>query len=105
MANDIDYVDVTENGYDKDALRGKTMVFMPDIDYGLLDRLEELSNEDTKLITVPITLPVMDIISQLDYAGIQITSEQLESLRCGIRNTIIKAIRFGGEMTTNEEDN
>ena len=65
------------------------LLYMPDLSYKEMSDLEDFASEnDIKLINIPITLPVMDIVKQAEYAGIEITQEFVISIRNGIRKLI-----------------
>ena len=95
----IEYVDTTI--YSGDQLsellhiadKKPVLLYMPDIDYGEMQRLEDFAKENNlKLINIPITLPLMDIVKQAEYAGVEITSEFIANIRSGLRILITSAL-------------
>ena len=65
------------------------LLYMPDLNYKEMQDLEDFAKaNDVKLINIPVTLPVMDIVKQAEYAGIEITQEFIIAIRNGIRNLI-----------------
>ena len=65
------------------------LLYMPDLNYKEMQDLEDFAKaNDVKLINIPVTLPVMDIVKQAEYAGIEITKEFVIAIRNGIRNLI-----------------
>ena len=65
------------------------LLYMPDLNYKEMQDLEDFARENQlKLINIPVTLPVMDIVKQAEYAGIEITNDFVIAIRNGIRKLI-----------------
>lgn len=91
----IEYVDVSKHSKKEleQLVKGTghemVLLYMPDLDYKKMQEFESLAEANgVKLINIPITLPVMDIVKQAEYAGIEITKEFVVSIRNGIRDLI-----------------
>lgn len=106
LSGNTRYIDVTD--YDIDMVKmlllsnnecdTKTvLLYMPDINYRAMHELEELApSGNFALLTIPITLPLMDIAKQMEYAGIEVSNELLFQLRYGIRKMIVEILSKEG---------
>lgn len=70
------------------------LLYMPDFDYNKMQTVEDFAKEnDFKLLNIPITLPVMDIVKQAEYAGVEITSDFITEIMNGLRILITDTMR------------
>lgn len=93
------YIDVTD--FDIDDLQNlrqnedkrQVLLYMPALNFDAMHKLEACaSSADMDLITVPITLPLMDITKQMEYAGIDMSADILCRIRDGIRKMIVDTL-------------
>lgn len=89
------YVDVTTYSRSKIssllhvADKKPILLYMPYLDFKGMEWLEAKAKESgTQLLNIPITLPVMDIVKQSEYAGIEITSDFVLMIMNGMRDLI-----------------
>lgn len=92
------YFDVTEcNSKDLQAItkadKNLVLVYMPDLDYSEMEKLEKFAKDcGLKFLNIPITLPVMDIIKQAEYVGVEISREFIAKIRNGIMRLIVQTL-------------
>jgi len=76
------------------SCRDPVLFFMPNLDYHGMSDAEDLANEfEIGILHIPITLPVMDLSKQMEYAGIEINAELIHKLEQGLRNVIIDIVK------------
>ena len=98
----IEYVDTTI--YSGDQLsellhiadKKPVLLYMPYLDFKNMEWLEQRAKESgTQLLNIPITLPIMDIVKQSEYAGIEITSDFISEIMSGVRILITNTLNKG----------
>lgn len=71
------------------------LLYMPNIDYSDLESVSKLNDETEckkRVLCIPITLPVMDISKQLEYAGIRVGYETMKTIEGSIRSLILNVV-------------
>lgn len=73
------------------------MVYMPNLNYKKLEFVNEYASMHNMYhLTIPITLPVMDIVKQMEYAGISVSQELATDIIPGeVRKAIINSLKEG----------
>ena len=82
------------------------LLYMPNLDYGDLEVAEDIAHKNkTLLLTIPITLPVMDIIHQAAHAGVVAKPQMVRHLEDGIRIAIKNCLEEEDsyELVANDE--
>ena len=70
------------------------LIFMPNLDYHGMGDAEDLAAEfKIGILHIPITLPVMDLSKQMEYAGIEIDANLIGSLEQGLRKVILDVVK------------
>ena len=90
----ITYIDVT-NGIPEVLPQGQKIcfVFLPDFDYAGMNDAERAAREaGFAFLNIPITLPVLDLVKQMEFAGAEITSG-LTKIPGAIRQIIMGLLR------------
>lgn len=70
------------------------LLFMPNLDYSGMREAEDLaSNLEIGVLNIPITLPVMDLSKQMEYAGIEVDYNLIQELEAGIRKLLVDIVK------------
>ena len=102
MNEDQKYVDITT--YCRDEVsqllhiadKSQVLLYMPYLDFKDMEWIEQCAKENgMQFLNIPITLPVMDIVKQSEYAGIEITSNFVSDVMIGVRNLIADTLNKG----------
>ena len=102
MNEDQKYVDITT--YSRDEVsqllhiadKSQVLLYMPYLDFKDMEWIEQCAKENgMQFLNIPITLPVMDIVKQSEYAGIEITSNFVSDVMIGVRNLIADTLNKG----------
>lgn len=97
----IKYIDVskiserTPGAYISVIAREKhpVLVFMPMFEYDGMEAARDMALKlGIKFVNVPITLPIMDLVHQMEYGGIEITQQLVLSLQDQLRETVIRIL-------------
>ena len=86
------------------------LVFMPNLDYAGMHEAESLAAEfNIGFLNIPITLPMLDLIRQMEFAGVHITQNLMNGIESAFRSAIIDQLneegaRFGREETDSQQD-
>lgn len=97
-----DYIDVTKIGIEEPgtyisrigASKNPVLVFMPNLNYaGMLEAEDLAGNCGIGVLNIPITLPIMDLIRQMEYAGVSVTPYMISSMESSLRSLIVNELR------------
>lgn len=70
------------------------LLFMPNLDYSGMREAEDLAaNLEIGVLNIPITLPVMDLTKQMEYAGIEVDYNLIQELEAGIRKLLVDIVK------------
>lgn len=88
------YIDVTDGIPDEiPAGQNICFVFLPHLDYkGMYDMEEQAAKRGFGFMIIPITLPVLDLANQMEYAGVTLTEKLLTDIPRAIRAVAIEAM-------------
>lgn len=92
------------------AANNPVLVFMANLDYsGMYDAEELASQFNIGFLNIPITLPMMDLVRQIEFAGIRMTPDLLSGIESAFRSSIIRQFNEEGariefERTDRAED-
>ena len=96
------YVDITTfsrsevNQLQHIADKKPVLLYMPYLDFKDMEWFEQYANDNGfQFMNIPITLPVMDVVKQSEYAGIEITTGFITDIMNGIRNLITETFNKG----------
>ena len=69
------------------------LLFMPNLDYSGMGDAEQLADDfKIGILNIPITLAVMDLSKQMEYAGIELNADLIRDLEHGIRKMLIEIV-------------
>lgn len=88
------FVDVTDGiPDDLPSEQNICFVFLPHLDYkGMYDMEEQAAKRGFGFMIIPITLPVLDLANQMEYAGVTLTEKLLTDIPKAIRAVAIEAM-------------
>lgn len=92
---DISNLDIKNFDFIKDVIsdyKDPVLLYMPNLSYQTKDFDELIAELGIRSYCVPVTLPVMDIVSQMKYAGITVTPEIVTRIQNGIRKVIVDTL-------------
>ena len=73
------------------------LVFMPNLDYKGMYEAESLASKfNVGFIVVPITLPILDLTKQMEFAGVQLTQDLISGIESVFRKGIIQILNEDG---------
>lgn len=80
------------------------LVFMPNLDYSGMHEAEDLASQfNIGFVNIPITLPMLDLTKQMEFAGLRITQRLIAGLECSIRSAIIEQLNREEECLNGSE--
>lgn len=94
----IDVSEITEDNVGEfvhqiAAAANPVLVYMPNLDYKGMQAAENLAEAmGIKLLTIPITVVVMDLVKQMEFAGVEITERLLRDIPVAIRVAIMESL-------------
>ena len=69
------------------------LFYMPNLNYNGMEKYESWARHlQIPFKTIPVTLPVMDIVSQLQHEGIDVDETIVDCVAEGVRDTIMIAL-------------
>lgn len=98
---DVEYIDVSDIVQDSSgsyihkiaSARNPCLVFMPNLDYTGMYEAEQLaSSMGIGFLNIPITLPVMDLIKQMEFAGVVLSKKLLDDIPKAMRIAILETL-------------
>ena len=96
---DISNLDVKNFDFIKNIIsdyKDPVLLYMPNLSYQTKDFDELIAELGIRSYCIPVTLPVMDIVSQMKYAGIEVTPEIVIKIQNGIRKVIVDTLEEEG---------
>lgn len=88
------YIDVTD-GIPEEIPAGQNIcfVFLPYLDYKGMEEAEANAlGRGFSFMNIPITLPVLDLAKQMEYAGVTLTGKLLADIPKAIRAVVMEAL-------------
>ena len=71
------------------------LVYMPNHDYKGMQAAENLAEAmGVKILIIPITVVVMDLVKQMEFAGVEITERLLRDIPVAIRVAIMESLNL-----------
>ena len=96
---DISNLDVKNFDFIKEIIpdyKDPVLLYMPNISYQTKDFDELIAELGIRSYCIPVTLPVMDVVSQMKYVGIRVTPEIVTNIQNGIRKVIVDTLEEEG---------
>ena len=99
-----EYIDVTEISRETSgayihkiaSASNPCLVFMPNLDYTGMYEAEQLAaSMGIGFLNIPITLSVMDLVKQMEFAGVKLTKKLVEDIPVAIRIAILESLNGG----------
>ena len=109
----ISYIDVSEIGvYSAGAYISRIagaenpmLVFMPNLNYAGMHEAEEMAASfNIGMLNIPITLPMLDLVRQMEFAGVHMSQKLICGLEKAFRSAIITQLTEEGECVEREGD-
>mgnify|MGYP007056185233 CR=1 FL=1 len=91
------YIDVTNSIPDEiPKKKNICFVYMPYLNYKSMDEAEQAAlDRGYAFMNLPITLPMLDLIKQMEFVGIEITEKLLQDLPANMRLMVIEKLNAG----------
>ena len=96
-----DYIDISEIStkgvgayiHRVAAVANPVLVFMPNLSYAGMHDAEEFAFQiHAGFLIIPITIPMLDLVKQMEYADIHITGSFVEGVESALRSSIIEQL-------------
>lgn len=88
------YIDVTDGiPGELPAEQNICFVFLPYLDYKGMEEAEANAlGRGYSFMNIPITLPVLDLVKQMEFAGVEISGKLLNDIPRAIRQVVIETL-------------
>ena len=85
------------------AAKNPVLVFMPNLDYAGMHDAEALaSNFNIGFLNIPITLPMLDLVKQMEFAGVHVTQQLVSGIESAFRLAVIEQMNGEEEYFEHE---